>query len=1099
VGRPFQHALADRHVLWAINGKTGKEMWFRQAGGRVLGTPFAIGGEQGRADLVATIDRQPGLKRWIEAFDGPTGVSRWRVPIDGRWQGRVSSAAQAWPITTKAGPRIVALDGTCLVELALADGKVRARHELGFRPAQTPRFADLDGDGRPEAVRVRREQAGTLTLVAFSLAAGKVAWSYPLQMKHEVWPVLADLDGDGKAEVVIVNDETEETELNVARPVAGPMEPVIGNVVADPAPAQGQWLARSVEVLDGVTGQRRWRFEGDLPRGRLLLAGDGVAGRQQVEVGPDVAGEGARTVVVLGQLAVRGGQWGQAEIEPRVLALSGKDGAPLWQRALPRRPNRDSAVVLGQEPMERGLHGWWSAGPHGWPLLVVLTGDSSSGRNDEAMWLLSGGTGEVEHTLPGAWPIARADLDGDGPEELCYRVYQRGRSYPRTSLRVLRGGPPVAWRRLGTAQAAGDIDGDGTDDVIDRTGKRLAVYSGRDGRLLWQHAVAARAHHASTDLNGDGRADVLAGGHGDREPLLALSGKDGGRLWKAKGLLAGGERFAGAVQIDCRDLNGTGSSQVLYVYRTSPSRGGSDVTRLAVLEGVSGKVRWRQELPGQPPGNAGFHLVSADLDGDGTADVLVLLDQPDRSVELRAFSGRDGRVLWKQPVPAGPNGSARHVYLLAADLTGDDRSEVVLGLPTLGEVRILEGRDGSARARVSNVPLAFRPNGWREGPGPMVLTRRDDQWTRSVCVVGIVSPRKRGDPPGAQVITRIGVNGTSGIVAHLPTSQNLGGHDGATTLLTAGRDGKEQLFLVTEGHVEARALDGAPRWRWRVPGDPGEAGLVALWPSQGKTSLWVVVRGGQSLFGLDAWTGRPGWRCEVNGAYQLLESDDPRGWPRILSDARTSQARECLLPLPCDETGKYRPTMAGSGPARTAEDSPTVGRPLPWARDGLSGTALVWVVPFVLILTFCLLRGDVANLLRLLGAAVLASTVVGLFLLSVDGARPGESHDFSGWYRVLLPGLATTGVVVLPALLLQALVRLAGWGRGRWVYWLVVPALLVLLGCIVPFLFVAGDGGKPRAGLLAAALVLALVGPVLLLLSFRLGRGRPRPETTAPG
>src|SRR5262249_5669751 len=152
-------------------------------------------------------------------------------------------------------------------------------------------LVDLDGDGQPEVLLARKEPGGTVTLVAFSLRAGKQLWTYPLDMTQEVRPLIADLDGDGRPEVVLVNGKTTDADFATAQAFGTPVVPPGRDRLPDPALPWGEWVARAVEVLDGATGRLRWRHEGEAG---ALLAGSDPAGQHQLEVGPDVAGEGCR-------------------------------------------------------------------------------------------------------------------------------------------------------------------------------------------------------------------------------------------------------------------------------------------------------------------------------------------------------------------------------------------------------------------------------------------------------------------------------------------------------------------------------------------------------------------------------------------------------------------------------------------------------------------------------------------------------------------------------------------------------------------------------------------------------------------------------------
>ncbi len=145
--------------------------------------------------------------------------------------------------------------------------------------------------------------------------------------------------------------------------------------------------------------------------------------------------------------------------------------------------------------------------------------------------------------------------------------------------------------------------------------------------------------------------------------------------------------------------------------------GGGTAPRLARVSGRDGRILWDVALgeDTEDP-NADHRSASGfgDLDLDGVLDVVVALPgSPDH--ELRAFSLRDGKLLWSHSLDSKP-GFTNGIQLAVSDVDGDQRPEVIVALqpgPVVREALVLkaiDGRDGTTRwTWTSGVPEA--PNG----------------------------------------------------------------------------------------------------------------------------------------------------------------------------------------------------------------------------------------------------------------------------------------------------------------------------------------------------------------------------------------------------
>jgi hypothetical protein len=303
-----------------------------------------------------------------------------------------------------------------------------------------------------------------------------------------------------------------------------------------------------------------------------------------------------------------------------------------------------------------------------------------------------------------------------------------------------------------SAGAAGDVNGDGYDDVIVGApgweGQGAAfVYAGSAGGMvsapLWNKEsgqVGSRFGFSvgtAGDVNGDGYADIIVGA-----PFWQTSGQERGGAWLYYGSDAGPHRPPDWYEVADRDdaeygyavgtagdVNGDGYSDVII---GSP-RWYDDVINegrawvyLGSDTGLSHALHWHAESNkfdarlGHAVGTAG------DVDGDGYSDVIVGAPYYDDAglesegkvwVFLGSWSGLDSSADWSRE--SGQN----HAYYgysvgTAGDVNGDGYADVILGAAHMtGSV----SDEGTARVYLgSNTGL---PNSYHwKGEGGQTLS-----------------------------------------------------------------------------------------------------------------------------------------------------------------------------------------------------------------------------------------------------------------------------------------------------------------------------------------------------------------------------------------
>jgi hypothetical protein len=173
----------------------------------------------------------------------------------------------------------------------------------------------------------------------------------------------------------------------------------------------------------------------------------------------------------------------------------------------------------------------------------------------------------------------------------------------------------------GVFVAAGDVNGDGYADLLTGAGAgggpHVQVFSGKDGARLYSFYAydakfAGGVRVAAGDVNGDGKADVItAAGPGGSPHVKVYSGKTGQML---RQFFAFDQTFRAGTWIAAADLDGDGKAEVIA------GMGGAG-SQVRTFSGATGAVRddftaYSTNFPG------GARVAAADVDGDGKPDII---------------------------------------------------------------------------------------------------------------------------------------------------------------------------------------------------------------------------------------------------------------------------------------------------------------------------------------------------------------------------------------------------------------------------------------------------------------------------------------------
>ncbi|HUU00232.1 MAG TPA: FG-GAP-like repeat-containing protein, partial [Myxococcota bacterium] len=395
---------------------------------------------------------------------------------------------------------------------------------------------------------------------------------------------------------------------------------------------------------------------GEIEAPRLLWeqAPASMAGHWADDRGPalaDLDGDGAADVVLVSGDGV-------------IRAYRGRDGALLWDRSF--TPSGYSTV----------------------PQVADIDGDSSVEvfvQLPASVLCLSGETGQIlweaplgeQHQVGAASPLGVADLDGDGVAEVFHLDFESGAAF--LHVRDARDGTSL-WDTRGSglpfavfgdqSLAAGDLDGNGAAEVLVTGGFAGGLAAiGDGGSVVWAGLpeCSSPALPVPADLDGDGTAEVIttcSSNFGAYPPeVVALSGSDGGILWRTSITAGGGASTMPMSPLTVADLNGDGLLEIAG-YFGSPF--GGDI----VVLDDGGNETWRLDY-----GSVSGGMPACDLDGDGRMELLVL-DEASVPWSLRLLDGATGAQVWD----AGESGLELwgRANPAVADLDGDGWLEIAL-------------------------------------------------------------------------------------------------------------------------------------------------------------------------------------------------------------------------------------------------------------------------------------------------------------------------------------------------------------------------------------------------------------------------------------
>ncbi len=557
---------------------------------------------------------------------------------------------------------------------------------------------------------------------ALGLGVSSAAAKSKVTSAPEPKPVCAigDADGDGFSDILVRRAPGKGASKEKYEALAGPdftrslwrAEPsdsrlmkcgadVTGDAATDPIlvtppPAESEApAAQTATPIDGATGEAL----SDIPLATAdPLLPDLPAPASQSTSGEVLpAGDGA--LLVVDTTRTQAGEPGAAEAtsdEARVQVVS-PSGAAIATVELPPSTDAvavaavpDVAVVVLTEAEASPVDGLPFAVP-----TVTLADDQGTTQWTQQQEATSG----IPVVLPSA-----GDVDGDGTEDVIYAVVtpDLAEAIPSSGFDVLSGADGAvlvdsgaATAGLATALPLGDVDGQGGDEVLvivqADEGQPLTLEArSADGSSSWTATVAAGSEPVNAEADLAGNTVGFSDLTGDGVPDVAVATDLGDGL---------------AIQV----LDGTdgqvawtaalpGADSVVAVPTTAGGPGDLVAVQdgevaVTSLDGATGTIEWA--VQGEPAIGATVAVEPVgDTDGDGVQDLLVRVAGPAGSGGFHVISG-GGVPKWSG---AATDGDAAPAALRAVAGLGDAPHQAGSGLAWLGALAAL-GLAGAALRR----------------------------------------------------------------------------------------------------------------------------------------------------------------------------------------------------------------------------------------------------------------------------------------------------------------------------------------------------------------------------------------------------------------
>jgi FG-GAP-like repeat/FG-GAP repeat len=228
----------------------------------------------------------------------------------------------------------------------------------------------------------------------------------------------------------------------------------------------------------------------------------------------------------------------------------------------------------------------------------------------------------------------------------------------------------------GVRVAVGDVNGDGTADIITAPGPgmgaQIRIFNGLNGARLGNFLALPGFFRggvfvAAGDVNGDHRADIIVGPDSGAPPLVRVFDGSNGQVLRS--FFAYSPLFTGGVRVAAGDVNGDGIADI--VTGAGPGSG----PHVKVFDG-NNLSEIRSFFPYSANFMGGVFVAAGDVNGDGISDVIT---GPGAGAgpQVKVFDGTDLNPLFNFfAYDASFQGGVR---VAAGDVNNDRRDDIITG------------------------------------------------------------------------------------------------------------------------------------------------------------------------------------------------------------------------------------------------------------------------------------------------------------------------------------------------------------------------------------------------------------------------------------